>query len=530
MNNALSWFTVRPIRWCWRFIWSRRMIWTVVCFASLLMLYYQWENWRGAKELAVELQRLVARIGTDNPVELAQGPVSDARNYFSNPLIQSWAKPLALEYVPPSKGMNSDWEMKPGIPGSRAVLYTFPAQAIKPACVVDGEKLVQEGNGLSRLNLEEWVKDRANAGEPIPAGKSPLQELTQSLGDANGLLAKLAVGLDRPYSRMIPSDRELAELETRDPSVFQVNQVRDALDFMRYLDLHLRTAAMNGDADKVRIVTAIMLRIAEAMAGRRLMGSIMSMATHEVTFSALHEALGYGVWTDASLVELTRKLSAMDDLKLLERGLAEETLCVSHLMTYFRERNGSGFAQMLADRLHHHPSRPDLLLDLWARIPPRGWLDASHAFVIREMVFFMGPKSENSWLEGARRSMQLKRDCATQWRTLRPLLGTAVVSNYGDIWGDAAWTLFHRRCVIAGCALERYRLRTGGYPTSLDKAKAELSTLKVSDPARPDQSLCYRRDADGYSLWSVGPDQKDDGGSAEFDWLWRIKHVASPKP
>lgn len=506
------------------------MIWTVVCFASLLMLYYQWENWRSAKELAVELQRLVARIGTDNPVDLASGPVPDAQNYFANPVIQSWAKPVVLEHMLPANKFRTQWGVKPVKPGCIAVEYTFPIQDIKPACIVDGENLVREGNGVSTIDLEGWANDRAKAGQPIAAGVTPLQELTQSLGDANGLLAKLAVGLDRPYSRMIPSAHELAEAESRDPSVFQVNQVRNGLDFMRCLDLHLRTAAMNGDAGKVRIVAAIMLRIAEAMAGRRVMGSIMSMATHEVTFSALHEALGYGVWTDASLVELTRKLSAVDDLKLLERGLAEETLCMSHLMTYFRERNGSGFAQMLANRSHHPPTRPDPLVELWARIPPRGWLDASHAFGIRERVFFMGPKSETSWLEGDRRSNQLKYDCATRWQTLRPLLGTAVVSNYGDIWGDAAWTLFHRRCVIAGCALERYRLRTGGYPTSLDKAKAELSTLKVSDPARPDQSLCYRRDADGYSLWSVGPDQKDDGGSAEFDWLWRIKHVASPKP
>lgn len=56
------------------------------------------------------------------------------------------------------------------------------------------------------------------------------------------------------------------------------------------------------------------------------------------------------------------------------------------------------------------------------------------------------------------------------------------------------------RCVIATCPLERHRLRTGGCPTSLDEAKAELCALKVSDLAPPDQSLCDRRDADGCNL------------------------------
>lgn len=528
MNNDLPWFTVRPIRWCWRLLWSRRTAWALLCLVSLTVLYYQWENWRSAKELAVEHQRLVARLGTDNPVDLANGPVPDAQNYFANPVIQSWAKPISLEYAPPSNVIRTHWGAKMVKPGSIAVEYTFPAQALKPACVVNGENLVREGNGLSLLNLDGWAKDRAKAGEPIPAGKSPLQELTQSLGDANGLLAKLAVGLDRPYSRMIPSARELAELETHDPSVFQVNQLRSGLDFMRYLDLHLRTAAMNGDANKVRTVAAIMLRIAEAMEGRRLMGSIYSMATHRLTFGALHEALGYGVWTDASLVELARRLSAVDDLKLLEHGLAEETLSLSQLMTYFRERDGAGFAQMLADQSRPFPA-VDPFINLWARLPPRGWLDASHAFVIREMLFFIGPPSETSWLEGGQRTEQVKRDCATRWKTLRPLLGTAVVHNFGNIWPSAAEVLFERRCVIAGCALERYRLRTGAFPASLDEVKAELAALKVSDPARPDQSLCYRRDADGYTLWSVGQDQKDDGGDSD-DWRWRMKLESFSKP
>ena len=529
MNNDLAWFTVRPVRWCWRLLWSRRTAWALLCLVSLTVLYYQWENWRSAKELAVEHQRLVARFGTDNPVDLADGPVPDAQNYFANPVIQSWAKPISLEHAPLSGGTQMHGAAKPVKPSSLAVEYTIPAQALKPAFVFNGENLVQEGNGLSLLNLDGWAKDRAKAGEPIPAGKSPLQELTQSLGDANGLLAKLAVGLDRPYSRMIPSARELAELEMSDPSVFQVNMLRNGLEFMRYLDLHLRTAAMNGDADKVRTVAAIMLRIAEAMTGRRLMGSIYSLVTYGLTFGAMHEALGYGVWTDASLVELTRRLSAVDDLKLLEHGLAEETLSLSQLMTYFRERDGAGFAQMLADQSHPF-STADPFINLWARLPPRGWLDASHAFVIREMLLFMGPPSETSWLEGGQRTAQVKRDCATQWKTLRPLLGTAVVRNFGNIWGDAAIILFQRRCVIVGCALERYRLRTGAFPASLEEVKAELAALKVSDPARADHSLCYRRDADGYTLWSVGQDQKDDGGDSEIDWLWRMKHETPSKP
>ena len=59
-------FLGRRIRGVWRFIFSRRMVWTLAIFASLLVLLYQYENWNGARELAEARKKMIARIGTEN--------------------------------------------------------------------------------------------------------------------------------------------------------------------------------------------------------------------------------------------------------------------------------------------------------------------------------------------------------------------------------------------------------------------------------------------------------------------------------
>jgi hypothetical protein len=84
---------------------------------------------------------------------------------------------------------------------------------------------------------------------------------------------------------------------------------------------------------------------------------------------------------------------------------------------------------------------------------------------------------------------------------------------------------------VLACTLERYRLAKGDYPPTLD---ALVPTFVTSLP--PDRINCqpikYRRTNDGkFVLYSVGWNEKDDGGVAAIrekgsqdyrngDWVW----------
>jgi hypothetical protein len=87
------------------------------------------------------------------------------------------------------------------------------------------------------------------------------------------------------------------------------------------------------------------------------------------------------------------------------------------------------------------------------------------------------------------------------------------------------------------CALERYRLKHGGYPESLD-ALAPQFIAKLPHDIITGRPLKYRRTDDGqFVLYSVGWNETDDGGVVvvfdgsfgksgnvdinKGDWVWR---------
>jgi hypothetical protein len=73
-------------------------------------------------------------------------------------------------------------------------------------------------------------------------------------------------------------------------------------------------------------------------------------------------------------------------------------------------------------------------------------------------------------------------------------------------------TRAHLRLLRAELALREYRERHAGYPPKLEGLVPQCLTAVPVDPFSG-QPLRYRRQGEGYVLYSVGPDGKDDGGT-----------------
>ena len=87
------------------------------------------------------------------------------------------------------------------------------------------------------------------------------------------------------------------------------------------------------------------------------------------------------------------------------------------------------------------------------------------------------------------------------------------------------------RCAIAACALERYRLRKGGYPESLADLVPEFLPEIVRDPMDGKPMRYARMPGGRFRLWSVGKNGLDDDGRLRpagamrqpgptLDWPW----------
>ncbi len=68
-----------------------------------------------------------------------------------------------------------------------------------------------------------------------------------------------------------------------------------------------------------------------------------------------------------------------------------------------------------------------------------------------------------------------------------------------------------QRLAQTSLALERYRVANGGLPDSLRQLSPTFIPAVPVDPFTG-QELLYRRDQEGYVVYSVGPDRRDDGG------------------
>jgi hypothetical protein len=67
-------------------------------------------------------------------------------------------------------------------------------------------------------------------------------------------------------------------------------------------------------------------------------------------------------------------------------------------------------------------------------------------------------------------------------------------------------------------ALAAYRADHGSYPEKLADLVPKYTATVPLDAYRANKtSLQYRREADGYLLYSVGPNGKDDGGKTRDD-------------
>lgn len=495
-------YSVRFARWLARLVWNRRIGWTLVCLISLITVLWQWENWRSARELAAVHRRMVQRLGTDDPMALMPPKVPDEENYFANPLFESWLHvkqpgTLNLRYVPPQNALLPKNFIRPTILRSR-----------------DGE--------IERLHMHTWIKKRGGQ-ETEPAA----MVLARELGDGNGLLPKLAEGLTKPFSIIKPSHREALEAVGDNPWQASLPDFLGLDDFQRQLGLHLRSAALVGGAAKTISTALIMLRISEGMARGGMIGCLVPLAAHDITFDALHEALSHPAWTEESLGRLQVRLGQFDDLQQYQSAHGQEILGMFFQLAYLREHYHL-LQDLISGRSADSPfweRKTEGIFSFVMLNGPIGWHDATVAFYADCMLEQLGPPCPEAWLTaGARAEVVLRRSKAeNSWPNPRRILGAIAIPQIGNIAQAAAETLFHRRCIIIACTLEKHRMKHGFFPSSLDVVKDDLRLFQVTDPARPTQPVGYRLETNGYLLWSAGPDAKDDGGAKDKDWLWRMK-------
>lgn len=468
--------------WLFRLIWNRRVAWTLITLASLLTVYYQWENRRSARELVEARAQFIARIGTDDPRALMPPPIADAENYFALPIIESWRKDDHTHEIPEH--------------------VFWPENLPKPALIEN------EAEGTARLDFTQWTSNRDLKGQ------TPAQALNGELRVTDGLLTQLAVGLDRPFSCLKPA--MLTAIENAEGDLFEMNipSITGLMDRHRELALYLCVSARAGDSAKAQTTARILLRLfPEASASHgTLVSMLVSIATHEVAFEALQDALAQPVWDERGLTLLQAQLAKDNDLVVMRRAFAREALWGHSQLMRHRENAANWQFSRLMEMLLQEPNWSAMRLVLG----PIGWQDADSAQHLIYWAEIIGPETDDAWLSAAsitaRIGQEIREDLYIVQDIVpnpRRFIGSALMPNLGAIHAAAAETLFRRRCLILACELEKHRIKHDAYPATLPV----LSGFETHDPASPEHALGYKLEATGYVLTSAQ------------GWQWRMKRT-----
>lgn len=179
----------------------------------------------------------------------------------------------------------------------------------------------------------------------------------------------------------------------------------------------------------------------------------------------------------------------------------------------------------------------------WLRYPlglaiPSGWiyqnLVARDRFWVEQMKPCLDPSGHRYYPDRAKSASDfVERETSKGWRPYHWLADISFPALLGQNRKVALVQTGLDQARVA-CALERHHIARGAYPESLGELIPNyLETLPTDIPAGG--VLRYKREGQGYALYSIGVNGKDDGGRTvelaknpaaidpdEGDWVWRI--------
>lgn len=517
--NVLVRLCVGAWRSGWRWLGSREALrlcgWTVVFIVSTVALFYAVELWRGKRAWAAVTREAQTRGESLDYKTLRAPQPPDERNFAKAPLFAPF-----FESPPRTSFSQSRAELSPQISEIErfAVRFHQHHTLFGPWFAGNETDFVE----LRRFHFPKQSRtgqvssaDADTPGENIPAPTpAPTSGVPNELETAAALLAEL--------EKFRPVLDELRPFSERPESWFPLDErLQGSLlnPPRRILDGLLRLLRMRASAelaldrpdaalDDVRFI----LRLADH--GRRKpQPTSAAHALHHVAvvdaLQPLWEGLGRRCWTAAQIAEVQRQLEALDLLSDYPDSVRADALSMAAFVESLLPASRRMPARQLFDTADEQRT-----LDFVRLVYPTGWSLQNQAAIHQFHL-----QTTSRYLDLNARCVVGRRHGAEPgglFASSDPLFPIFMTPKVCQMYDDASESFPLAQTAVdlaaLACALERYRLADGEFPTTLD-ALVPRFVAKLPDDILTGEPLKYRRtDAGGFVLYSVGFNQVDDGG------------------
>ncbi|HUL51190.1 MAG TPA: hypothetical protein VLU94_01265 [Candidatus Nitrosotalea sp.] len=470
--------------------YAHRVMMAVFAVLIGVGLFSFWADRRGKSEWQQYKSRLEARgEKLDWRAWVPQPPPPDEENFAATPLLKAI-----------------------GIRGRTDPVVEGRLKASPIHGLLGGIGDFQKGERTDLDAIQLALRNEAGSGLSLPSlPNNPASDILIALDSIKSDLNELRDAASRPYAVM--------RLNCPDPMSMETPNFVSLRDLSQILYLRATAELRLGRADEAFADVCVICRLADAAnSSPTLIGAMIHCALDGLAVQAFWEGWVTGQWSDHQLEMFQKKFEKVNLLLAVDNAIRAERAFVNEIM----ENPPQGkISSVFGNGGNPWHSR---LLDFGFRF---GGLIQKNEITFNRLIddsmlpnfdasaqrVFPQQCRENS----ARLGQELSHPTPFNY------LATMATPNFSNALRVVARNQTSVNLAALACGLERYRRRHGQYPDTLESLVPDFSATLPHDliNGRP---LKYHRVEEGsFLLYSIGWNEKDDGGfndNDKGDWVW----------
>ena len=496
----------------------------------MIAIFYTEEDWRGKRAWENYKREAEARGERFDLASVVPPPVPDDQNFFSAPIVTSALKWHGNQHTDASEGHDTNVVNRMNFNIYRGDSENWPT----------GGGNWQKGRLTDLKQWQRYFRDFAETPEGKTNGfpvasqpQTPAADILLALSVFNPAIEELRQACQRPYARM-PLDYEsgfdgVGELLPYLADVKRCGQLFQ-LRILAELDDRQSEQAL----DDVKLV----LHVTDSIRDQPyLISHLVRVAMTAITLQPVYEGLAQQRWSDVQLTGLEQALAKLDFLADFQFAMKGEKIFA--IETFERQRITREY-KTVDDR-----SGTNKIITVSLRLMPGAYFYQNElTFAQMHQQYILPLVDQTNRIVAPAALRQSLAAVQAQLKHYSPYKVQALMLFPAVANGVKKFAMIQSQVDLArvACALERYRLAHGDYPETLD-ALAPLFIGKLphdiigGQPSpgsgSASQPLHYRRTDNGkFLLYSVGWNEKDDGGQVAFakngsvdreqgDWVWK---------
>ena len=369
----------------------------------------------------------------------------------------------------------------------------------------------------------ETPEGKTNGFPVAPQPQTPAADVLLALSGFNPALGELRQASLRPYAR-IPLNYENGFDAASELLPWLANMKRCA----QFLQLRILAELEDGQSGPALDDVKLLFRVTDCIHEQPfLISHLVRIAMTAINLQPIYEGLAQHRWSDAQITDLEQVLAKQDYLADFEFAMQGEKMTA--IATFEKQR--------LTREVKYadDSSGTNKIVTVSFRFMPSAYFYGNElAFAQMHQQFIVPLVDLTNRLVAPAALRQAQAAIPSQMKHYSYYKVQALITFPAIVAGAKKFAVIQAQVDLArvACALERYRLAHGGYPETLDALTPQFIAQLPRDIING-QPLHYRRTDDGkFVLYSVGWNEKDDGGTViltssgsvdrdKGDWVWK---------